>query len=78
MAVKPGQALGGLPALGNGMDVWGEAVKAGTGVQAQAKWIEGQDGALVLNKVPACKADTDWVVTEKPALQGTLRLRQQE
>lgn len=25
MAVKPGQALGRLPGLGNGIDVWGEA-----------------------------------------------------
>lgn len=28
VAVKPGQALGRLPGLGNGINVWGEAVKA--------------------------------------------------
>lgn len=28
MTVKPGQALGRLPSLGNGINVWGEAVKA--------------------------------------------------
>lgn len=28
VAVKPGQALGGLPSLRNGTNVWGEAVKA--------------------------------------------------